>query len=191
MNYWDTVATDQEAARRAAWDSAEWAATAALSADTIERLLGKLKGSVLEIGCGPGRVAEELARRYPRVTMTGVDSSAAMLKHVPPKSSVRYLLGDGKTLPVKGPVDAVYSHLVFQHLDPETVLGYFREIARVLNPRGRWMVQFVLGDFHTGLDHRYSVVEMQSYATAAGLIVERMEIAIYPEWVWMVGGVNG
>lgn len=189
MNHWDTVATTREAAQRAAWDSTDWEATAILSADTIERLLGKLKGHVLEIGCGPGRVTEELARRYPRVEMTGVDSSAEMLRHAP-KSRVRYLLGDGKTLP-DGPFDFIYSHLVFQHIDPPTVRRYFHEMARVLRKRGRWLVQFVLGREHRPLDHRYSVVEMESFAAAAGLRVDRVESAIYPEWAWMVGDSNG
>lgn len=177
---------DLDSARRAAWDSDDYEATARLSADTIERLLGPLSGSILEIGCGPGRVTEELSRRHPSLVVIGVDSSEEMLSHAP-ESRVRYLLGDGCNIPRCGPVDAVYSHLVFQHLEPATVQGYLREIARVLRPSGRWMVQFVQGDCHDGLDHRYTVAQMESCAVAAGLRVDRAESAIYPEWVWMVG----
>ena len=152
----------------------------------MERLLGQLTGTVVEIGCGPGRVTEELARRHPQLCVVGVDSSVDMLQWAP-AGPVTYMLGDGETLPLDGPVDAIYSHLVFQHLPPARVQGYLREMCRVLRPRGRWLVQFVRGNEHHAMDHRYPVRVMADWAHEAGLQVQIVESHVYPEWVWMKG----
>lgn len=184
MSYWNATAQDAASARRAAWGGEDYEASAVASADVIERLL-PFHSPVVELGCGTGRVAEELARRWPSHKFVGVDSSTEMLRFAH-YSEVTYMLGDGRTLPLDM-AGSIYSHLVFQHLDQSVVEGYFREFARVLRPGGRWLVQFVQGTHRDGLDHRYSVDEMATLAASAGLRVASAESAIYPEWVWMAG----
>jgi SAM-dependent methyltransferase len=49
------------------------------------------------------------------------------------------MLGDGETLTgvPDASADAVFSHVVFQHIpDPAVTLGYVREMGRVLRPGG-------------------------------------------------------
>jgi SAM-dependent methyltransferase len=53
--------------------------------------------------------------------------------------NVRWILGDGTTLsPIAdASVDVCFSTVVLQHIpDPEIVLGYVREVGRVLRPAG-------------------------------------------------------
>jgi ubiquinone/menaquinone biosynthesis C-methylase UbiE len=72
-----------------------------------------------------------------------IDVSAEMLEQARELNghltNVTWHHGDGTTLhPVEdGSVDAVVSHVVFQHIpDPQITLGYVREMGRVLKPGG-------------------------------------------------------
>jgi SAM-dependent methyltransferase len=105
---------------------------------------------VLDIGCGVGRLTRVLAGRAAHVH--AIDVSAQMLdqarEHNAHLTNVTWHHGDGTTLhPVEDDsIDAVVSHLVFQHIpDPEITLGYVREMGRVLRPGG-WAVVQVSND---------------------------------------------
>jgi SAM-dependent methyltransferase len=97
--------------------------------------------SVLDIGCGVGRLTRALASRTKHVY--GLDVSPEMLKlaerHNPDLRNVEWLHGDGQGLGVvdDSSVDGCFSHVVFQHIpDPEITLNYVREMGRVLRPGG-------------------------------------------------------
>jgi trans-aconitate methyltransferase len=66
------------------WDADDYARNSrgqfgwALS--VIERLRPAPDAHVLDIGCGDGKVTMELARRVPRGSVIGVDSSPAMIE---------------------------------------------------------------------------------------------------------------
>jgi SAM-dependent methyltransferase len=96
---------------------------------------------VLDIGCGVGRLTRVLAERAAHVH--AIDVSAEMLEQARELNghltNVTWHHGDGTTLhPIEdGSIDAVVSHVVFQHIpDPQITLGYVREIGRVLKPGG-------------------------------------------------------
>lgn len=98
-------------------------------------------GTIVEIGCGVGRLTRALARRAARVI--AVDVSREMLARArelnPALDNVTWLHGDGRSLAgvADASADGCFSHVVFQHLpDPELTLGYVREMARVLRPGG-------------------------------------------------------
>jgi SAM-dependent methyltransferase len=98
--------------------------------------------TVLEIGCGVGRLTLPLAARAGRVI--ALDVSAEMTKRAravhAQVENIEWRVGDGVSLRgvEDGSVDAVVSHIVFQHIpDPEITLGYVREMGRVLRPGGR------------------------------------------------------
>jgi SAM-dependent methyltransferase len=97
--------------------------------------------TVLDVGCGVGRLTRVLARRAAHVH--AIDVSAEMLTKArelnAELANVTWHQNDGTTLqPVEdGSVDAVVSHVVFQHIpDAAITLGYVREIGRVLRPGG-------------------------------------------------------
>jgi SAM-dependent methyltransferase len=122
----------------------------------VERMLGMVEltvgadQTVLDIGCGVGRLTRALASRAGRVY--GLDVSREMLelakRHNPELENVEWLHGDGAGLTVlsDSSVDGCFSHVVFQHIpDPEITLSYVREMGRVLRPGG-WALFQVSSD---------------------------------------------
>ena len=97
--------------------------------------------AVLDIGTGPGVLLDELAKRRPDLTVTGVDRSADMVAAATrkvarygPRASAQ--TGDAADLPcTDGAFDLVVSSLSLHHWDRPAEAG--RELARVLKPGGR------------------------------------------------------
>ena len=95
----------------------------------------------VDIGCGLGRLTRVLARRAE--TVQAIDVSGEMIERARELNAhltnVTWLHGNGTDLqPIAdASVDAVVSHVVFQHIpDPEVTLGYVREMGRVLRSGG-------------------------------------------------------
>ena len=106
--------------------------------------------TVLEIGCGLGRMTRVLAARAEDVI--ALDISDEMLRRAcelnPDLGNVQWKLGDGVSLAgiADASVDACVSVVVFQHLpDPAFALRYVREVGRVSLP-GAWAAIQVSND---------------------------------------------
>jgi SAM-dependent methyltransferase len=102
--------------------------------------------TVLEIGCGMGRMTARLAELYG--TVIALDVSPEMLARaraaLTGHPNISYVLGGGTDLAGidTGSVDAVFSYIVLQHVP--TVAGqlnYLRESRRVLRPGGVAAIQ--------------------------------------------------
>jgi SAM-dependent methyltransferase len=99
-------------------------------------------GRLLDLGCGTGTAAVELARFWPGAEVIAVDQSAALLARLRAKASDLGLGGrlhtveadlDG-TWPDTGEVDLVWTSMTLHHLaDPDRAL---REIFAGLRPGG-------------------------------------------------------
>lgn len=158
----------------------------ATTAPTLRRVLDAMPdaGTVLDLGCGQGRLAVPVAEARPNLSVVGLDISPAMLAAAPQRPRVQYLLGDGSH--VVGPVDGAWSVLLFQHLPPETVYSYLTSLAEHIAPGGPLLVQFVAGDYHLDLDHRYRPSQLVGLAEAAGFkdvavcLDDRMS-----DWWWL------
>lgn len=105
--------------------------------------------TVVEIGCGAGRVTAALARRFAKVH--ALDVSPKMVEATRQTldsqglTNVELFVGDGHSLsPLKdGCADVVYSVIVMQHIpDPDAQLAYVLEAARVLKAGGYFMLSF-------------------------------------------------
>jgi SAM-dependent methyltransferase len=102
--------------------------------------------SLLEIGCGVGRMTRHFATRFANVT--AVDVSPTMIRDAKRLNdhlkNVEFLVNSGvdlRNLP-DSHYDYVLSYIVFQHIpDPEIIYGYIREALRVLKPDGRFRFQ--------------------------------------------------
>ena len=113
---------------------------------------------VLELGTGTGETALRILRDHPQARLTGIDESAAML------CAARAALGHAPLLLVSrleeplphGPFDLVVSALAAHHLDRAGKADLFRRVARVLRPRGR----FVLADVVVPEDAADAVVPL-------------------------------
>ncbi len=104
---------------------------------------------MVEIGCGLGRMTQRFAERFRRVY--ALDISAEMIEQAKGfwgrLENVSFLENSGVDLqPLEdGSADFVFSFYVLNHVtDPAAVLGYLREAARVLRPRGRALLHFRL-----------------------------------------------
>jgi N-acetylglucosaminyl-diphospho-decaprenol L-rhamnosyltransferase len=97
--------------------------------------------TVVEIGCGLGRITRVLAARARSIVALDVsDEMLAQARvHNPDLGNVEWVLGDGRSLaPVAdASVDACVSLVVLQHVpDPEITLDYVRDLGRALRPGG-------------------------------------------------------
>ncbi len=111
----------------------------------LERLPLDGDETVLDAGCGSGRVTELLARELPRGRLIAVDGSAAMLHEararlLPFGARIELVQADlREPLPIEEPVDAILSTATFHWLPDHAAL--FRNLAAVLRPGGRLVAQ--------------------------------------------------
>ena len=105
--------------------------------EAILGLLGPLAGRrVLDLGCGKGRFARSLMALGAEVV--GLDLSAGMLAEAGGLLRVR---GSARRLPFDGGrFDAVLAVEVFEHLAPQAIDRVCREVLRVLEPGGTFVV---------------------------------------------------
>jgi SAM-dependent methyltransferase len=94
---------------------------------------------ILDLGCGPGDLAEMLAMRLPGARVVGLDLSTGMIELArskdPRDGHLRFEVGDASSLPFEtDSFDFVVSTLSLHHwADPA---AGFAEISRVLRPGG-------------------------------------------------------
>jgi trans-aconitate 2-methyltransferase len=113
----------------------EWAAA------LMERLPLVGGETVLDAGCGTGRVTRMLILRLPAGRVIAVDGSAAMVGKVGEvlRPQDEAFVADLLALEVKEPVDAVVSSAVFHWIEDHDEL--FRRLRAALKPGGRLVAQ--------------------------------------------------
>jgi trans-aconitate 2-methyltransferase len=137
----------------------------ALGQAVLDRLELKGDETVLDAGCGSGRLTEQLIERLPRGRVVAVDVSASMV------AAARERLGPGAdlrqadllTLDLEQPVDAVFSTATFHWIADHGAL--FERLHGVLEPGGRLCGQCGGEGNITGLRGRAgAVMEREPYA---------------------------
>jgi SAM-dependent methyltransferase len=147
QEFWDAAAADDpmwHIATGAAADPASFFASGRSETDAFLAHCGirpDRAQTVLEIGCGIGRMTTRLAELYGQVI--GLDISAVMLERartvLRDAPNVRLVHGNGHDLAgiADASVDAVFSYIVLQHIPTAAgQLAYLREARRVLRPGG-------------------------------------------------------
>ncbi|NLU74052.1 class I SAM-dependent methyltransferase [Streptomyces sp. HNM0575] len=118
---------------------------------TVDFLAGLVPegGRVLELAIGTGRVALPLAARG--VSVEGIDGSPAMVEQLRAKPGGRDIpvtIGDMADVSVDGPFRLAY--LVFNTLfnlpDQARQVDCFRNVAQVLEPGGRFVIECFIQD---------------------------------------------
>jgi SAM-dependent methyltransferase len=106
----------------------------------LPRVLDYPHDSVLEIGCGFGRMTREISS-YAK-TVWGIDISPSLVELARKRvdtQRVRIVEGDGMTLNgiPDGIFDVVFEYIVFQHISSEQVIiNYIREACKKLKDGG-------------------------------------------------------
>ncbi|HEY8489813.1 MAG TPA: class I SAM-dependent methyltransferase [Dehalococcoidia bacterium] len=165
----------------------------AVLVNTPALLLGDVLGlrphhRLLDLGCGRAAVARILAARVPLETPPiGIDLSRVMLALARadqagrPPNAAELVRGSVVELPLRdNSVDAAVAAHVIKHLPDPELHAFFREVARVLKPGGR----FVLWEFRrTGsrsadavhrrlLGSRVQHMKLRSFGEIVALSVE-------------------
>ena len=140
--------TASEGSRSSDWDAATYDRLAdpmtRWGIAVLRRLPLQGHESVLDAGCGSGRVTEHLCRRLPRGMVIALDLSAAMLTEArrrlaPFGERVHFVRADlARALPLSG-VDAAFSTATFHWVRDHDVL--FSSLAAVLRPGGPLVAQ--------------------------------------------------
>ncbi|MGV9822004.1 ubiquinone/menaquinone biosynthesis methyltransferase [Nocardia xishanensis] len=110
--------------------------------EVAERVAPPAGGQLLDIATGTGVIALEAARRYPAVTVTGVDFSEEMLTRARAKpwaQAVRWQHADAAHLPFDDEsFDGITEGYLLRNV--EDLDGVLREQRRVLKPGGRIVI---------------------------------------------------
>jgi SAM-dependent methyltransferase len=116
------------------------------SALIAEVLAEPRPGGVLDVGCGTGTFAGQLAEADPSVHVLGVDGDEDVLARAREKVTrfgerVQFSKSMANALPIEdASVDVVMASLLLHHLSPAAKLEALREARRVLSPAGRLVI---------------------------------------------------
>jgi ubiquinone/menaquinone biosynthesis C-methylase UbiE len=105
--------------------------------------------AVLDVGCGTGTLAMEVARRWSAGRVAGIDPSTEQIARARKKAArrnvpIEFQVGVIEQLPFpEATFDVVFSTLMMHHLPAPLKRQGLSEIARVLKPGGR----LVIADF--------------------------------------------
>jgi trans-aconitate 2-methyltransferase len=128
------------------WDAATYDRVSAPQVEWARKLLERLPLSghetVLDAGCGSGRVTQLLLERLPRGRVVAVDSAPSMVEHArealePERTTV--LQANLTELALDEPVDAAFSNAVFHWIGDHDAL--FARLHAALRPGGRLVAQ--------------------------------------------------
>ena len=103
------------------------------------------RNTILDLGCGTGRITEYMADHFKAVF--GTDISREMIKQGIERleniKNIDLIETDGSTLPLPdSSIDIVFSYLVFQHMkNRDMVEKNFKEVYRVLMHNGIFKVR--------------------------------------------------
>ncbi len=106
---------------------------------------------ILEIGCGPGALAEALHRYYPNAVITAIDRDSEFIRFAKSrKTDINFVEGDATALPfADNSFDVTISNTVSEHIEPSRFYG---EQLRVLKPGGVCLVLSARKGIHVTAD---------------------------------------
>lgn len=127
------------------WDASTYHRVSGPQAEWAEKVLARLPleghETVLDAGCGSGRVTELLLERLPQGHVVAVDAAPSMVEHAREALGERatVLCQDLAELKLDEPVDAAFSNAVF-HLVPDHQ-SLFASLFAALRPGARLVAQ--------------------------------------------------
>jgi trans-aconitate methyltransferase len=154
------------------WDAQDYEKNSAQQRLWAQELIRKLElcgdETVLDVGCGDGKVTAEIAACVPAGRVVGIDLSGEMISLAQSRfpagdySNLRFQQEDASRLPFEGEFDVVFSNATLHWLrDHRPAL---QSIARSLKPGGKILLQ------------------MGGKGNAAGIVAVIEELIRQPQW---------
>ena len=147
--------------------------------------------SVLDVGCGTGRLVRRAYRYWPEAQLIGVDPAHGMIekaKLLTPNAT--FYTAMAESLPLQdNSVDLAISTTSFHHWQDQA--AGIREITRVLRPGGYFMLvdvslpNWLVRVFR--LKRVHSPTQMRTLFTQAGLQVQAQQTLAWRRWLATVG----
>jgi ubiquinone/menaquinone biosynthesis C-methylase UbiE len=112
----------------------------------VEEAAAADPATILDIGCGTGTLAIQLAKRVPAARVIGLDGDPEILARAAAKmresgATVELVEALADSIPLDdASVDCAVSSLVFHHLQPRTKRRALEEIRRVLTTAGTLLI---------------------------------------------------
>lgn len=129
------------------WDPAQYARFSSPRSRPFHDLLARVgaqdPATVVDVGCGPGTLTLDLARRWPGAHVRGFDSSPEMIAQAPAGQGVEFSVAPAQEFDATG-VDVVVSNAVLQWVPEHRDL--LRRWASQLAP-GAWLAFQVPSNF--------------------------------------------
>lgn len=102
--------------------------------------------TVVDLGCGSGRLAIKLAQNFPRLNYTGTDVIQPLLdyaaRHCPPHW--RFVMQEKPDIPVpSASADFIVAFSLFTHVFYEYTFAFLRAAKRALKPNGLLIFSFL------------------------------------------------
>jgi len=109
--------------------------------EVLERTGLRGDETVVDAGCGSGRITEQLIGRVPRGRVIAVDGSRGMIEKARERlgERVEYVVADLSGLEIEAPVDLIFSTATFHWIVDHDSL--FRRLREVLTDGGRLVAQ--------------------------------------------------
>ena len=131
------------------WNAADYAKNSANQYAWAKELIVKLEPNgnetLLDIGCGDGKITAEIAKCLPNGRAVGIDSSAQMINLAQttfPKQeypNLSFQMIDARKVPFQNEFDLIFSNAALHWIvDQKAVLD---GVQRSLKPKGRFVVQ--------------------------------------------------
>jgi len=147
--------------------------------------------SVLDVGCGTGRLLRRAYRYWPEAQLIGVDPAHGMIekaKLLTPNAT--FFTSMAESLPLQdASVDLALSTSSFHHWQDQA--AGVREIARVLRPGGYFiLVDISLPDWLVGvvrLKRFHSPAQLRTMFIQAGLHVQMQQTLAWRRWLATFG----
>lgn len=191
------MSADAERTHWDAVDDADLFGVPAYDVDEVaKRIIGQanllgLHKRLLDLGCGPGRLTNHIARLLgDRVNVYGWDISMRLVERAissaPPNA--HYMQVGGRTLPkVQCPwFSGAYSVTMFQHIPDDAKWGYIHQVHDLLVPGGTFVFTLAHGNISTFLNHQ--TPSLVAFGTELALIYDKVTVEHEPDergWHWV------
>jgi hypothetical protein len=149
-------------------------------AEIVKKNLPKKKKNpkILDLGIGPGLLSKEIINKIPNANIIGVDPSEEMLKLANmniKNKKFETRLGSSEKIPVtNAKIDLVVSRFSLTYWN--NPITSFSEINRVLNPKGKIVIEFLNKDFSK---LKLFLIKMNMYFKSASSNVINYHISAY------------